>query len=44
MSDPRSQHHVAALLWICGENLDEDLINQKLGLTATPVGAPGNSA
>jgi hypothetical protein len=30
MSDPRSQHHVAALLWICGENLDENLINQKL--------------
>jgi len=31
MSDPTSQHHVAALLWICGENLDEDLIRQKLG-------------
>jgi hypothetical protein len=30
MSDPSSQHYVAALLWICGENLDEDLINQKL--------------
>jgi hypothetical protein len=31
MSDPSSQHHVAALLWICSENLDEDLIRQKLG-------------
>ena len=31
MSDPSSQHHVAALLWICGENLDEDFIRQKLG-------------
>lgn len=25
------KHYVSTLLWICGENLDTDLINQKLG-------------
>lgn len=37
MSDHILQHHVATNLWICGEDLDINLINEKLGFSATTI-------
>lgn len=35
MSESISEYHVTTILLICGENLDADLISQKMGFSST---------